>query len=134
MKTTAFLKGIDVGIRIILLTVLITLGTIVLEIGHIRGPADKQKPNVTPNPGFRNSSIKTRCYSLPYSREQLKKMEKDKEAREELKQMLIEKTLNEDISQIVAPPKVIFDEKSSMVCLDFNDPAMESDPFETRIV
>lgn len=87
------------------------------------------------DPGFRTATIKTHCYSIPYTREQLKNIEKDGgEAREELNRILLEKTEAEDLSLIVAPPKIVFDDKSSMVCLDFKDPAVESDPFETRIV
>lgn len=136
MKTNASLKSTDVTGSVILLGVLAMLCCIVMypQSEHV---VQNMKNLSTDDlyPGYRTASIKTKCYSIPYSREQLKKIEQGgDEGMKEFRRFLREKVEDDDLSLVVAPPRVIFGEKSSNVCLDFEDPAVESEPFETRVV
>lgn len=130
MKTPAWFKSKDVTKSYILPVVLLILSGVVMFTQKASSLADEWEVDETPDEGYRTASIKTKCYSIPYTREQLKKIERDGgEAREELNRILLDKTKAEDLAQIIAPPKIVFDENSAMVCLDFNDP---TEPAPTR--
>lgn len=136
MKKYAGLKSKDVTSSVILLIVLVVLvGTAICSQTANIHQDMKHLSTQDFDPGFRTASIKTKCYSIPYSREQLKKIEQGGgKDMEEFRRFLREKTEDDDLSLVIAPPRVIFGEKSSSVCLDFKDPAVESDPFETHLV
>lgn len=132
MKTNACLKGIDVTSSIILLVVLASPTSVLMysQPEHVEHLKTEDL-----DPGFRTTSIKTKCYSIPYTGAQLKKIEKNGgEEIEELRRFLLKKTEDDDLSLVVAPLRIILGEESSVICLDLEDPAVEFDPFETRIV
>lgn len=123
MKTRTHFSVVDVVLLVILLAVPITSTEIMsyLEKGSAFGNNESAWLHSFKY-DLRTSSVKTHCYNIPYNREQLKKIEKDGgDARAELNRLLQEKTEDEDLTKIVALPKIIFGDDSSMICLDFMD-------------
>lgn len=123
VKTPRWFKSKDVtNIEILLAVAAVLLG----YLSFLHFYSVKSQPSLhwtmSKDRGLRKATVQTRCYKIPYTREQLLEIEKTGgTARDELNRVLREKTKDEDLERIVSPPRVEFDEKTAKVCLDFDD-------------
>lgn len=140
MKKPTCLTLRDVAKIKILLIVLLMLGVFGLYLHNFADSVGTLRPKLSKasvlQDSVRKVSVKTRCYDIPYTREQLKNIEKHGgKALEELTQKLNEITRGQDLTYLVGLPRIEFDEKSSKLCMDFNAPVTLPRPLpETHLV
>lgn len=126
MKTYAGLKNTDApGVTILLIFLFVLCGMLIYSQGT-QSILDESNSNDT-DEEFRNTSIKAKCYSIPYTRDEILQIaeEGNKEELSRIRWILYKKSYKDDLTNIVGPPRIEYKKEDTSICLDLQDPIKE---------